>query len=198
MKVLVISNLYDILYDELDIILIDKKDEYDCIILLGNVDINTLKYIKYTLSRYNILKKIIGIEGSDDTIGTLESLGIKNIHLKSKSLNGKKIAGFSGSIKSNQPSTHPTYTQSQAYELVDRLDSADILISHSSPKGYEENFIESGFDALTEYIETNKPSICICSNKYTNSINLYENTYIIGINGIAIIDIDLFSINKLY
>lgn len=198
MKALVISNLYDILYDELDKILIGKKDEYESIIFLGNIDINTLKYIKYILSENNIIKHLVGVEGNNDIEGTLESLGIKNIHLKYKSLNGKKLAGFSGTIKSNEPSTHPTYTQSQAYEMLNRLDACDILICHSSPRGFEENFIDSGFGALNDYIKLNKPYLCICSHKNLNSISLYNSTYIVGINGIAIIDLDLLTLNKLY
>ena len=198
MRVLVISNLYDISYDELDTSLIEKKDDYDIIVLLGNIDINTLKYIKYTLSHNNIYKDIIGIEGNDDIEGVLESLEIKNIHMKCKSLHGKKFAGFSGSIKSNEPSTHPTYTQSQAYELLDTLDKCDVLISHNSPKGYEESFMQTGFVALNEYIDTNNPCLCIHGHKHNNSISLYCDTYIIGISGIAIIDVDKFTIIKLY
>lgn len=198
MKALVISNLYDILYDELDKILIREKNEYEAIIFLGNIDVSILKHIKYFLIKNDITKHLIGVEGNDDIEGTLESIGIKNIHLKYKSLNGKKLTGFSGSIKSNEPSTHPTYTQSQAYELINRLNACDILITHNTPRGFEETFIESGFGALTDYIKVKEPSICLCSHKHLNSINLYNSTYIIGINGIAIIDFDLFTLNKLY
>lgn len=198
MRVLVISNLYDILYDELDTILIDKKDEYDSIIFLGNIDINTLKYIKYVLSKNRIVKYLFGVEGNDDIEGTLESIGIKNIHLKYKSLDKFKFAGFSGALTSDEPSTHPTYTQVQAYELLEKLEACDVLISHSSPSGYEENIMDLGFGALTDYIKVKKPFLCIHSNKYSNMISYYKDTYIIGINGMSIIDFELFTVDKLY
>lgn len=198
MRILVMSNLYDVVYDEIGRSLIDKKDDYDAIVLLGNIDINTLKYIKYTLSQNSISKYIFGVEGNRDSEGTLEDIGIKNIHMKCEFVNNKKFVGFSGLTKLNELSIYPTSIQNQVYEPLDTLDECDILISHSSPQGCEENLIQSGFGVLNEYIDRSKPYLCIYAYEHTNSISLIKNTYVIGVYGINIIDLDEFTITRLY
>lgn len=195
MKILVMSNLDDIIHDEIDRCLIEKRDCYDAIVLLGNIDIDTLKHIKYTLLQNNISKNIIGITGNCDIEGALEAVDIENIHLKSKSLNGKNFLGFNGL---NKLDIYTTHIQKNSYELLENLEKCDILISYNSPQGYEENFMDNGLIGLTNYINKNKPYFCIHAHKYTNSINLIENTCIIGVHGIAIIDIDELAIIKLY
>lgn len=198
MRILVMSNLYDIMYNEISVSLIERKDDYDTIVLLGNIDIDTLKYIKSTLSENHISRQIIGVEGDNDIEGELELMGIKNIHMKSKSIEEKKFLGFSGAIKSNELNTHPTFTQSEEYELLDTLDKCDILISHSSPHGCEENIMESGFGVINDYIKSNKPQLCVHANKYVNSINLIEDTYVIGIHGIALVDLNDLTTTRLF
>lgn len=198
MKILIMSNLYDIIYEEIDISLIEKKNDYDAIILLGNIDINTLKYIKDTLSQNNISKYIVGVEGRKDIEGALEDVGIKNIHMKCESINNMKFIGFNGSVNLNKSSDYPRLTQSQISKMLDTLQECDILISHNSPQGYEEGFMKSGFGLLNDYIDKNKPSLCIHAYEHSNSISLFKDTYVVGAHGINILDLDKFTITKLY
>lgn len=200
MRVLVMSDLHDITYDEIDLNLIDRRDFYDIIVLLGDIDINTLKYIKYVLVQNELDKQIIGVEGNKDTIGDLQSVGIKNIHMKCKVINGIKFGGFSGATDSADSKKHPVFSQAEAYALLENFKKCDVLITHNSPKGVHDghNFAHAGFDAINEYIKNNKPLICIHGHQHINSISLIENTYIVCVYGISIIDIEELTVTTLY
>lgn len=200
MRVLVMSDLHDITYDEIDLNLVDRKDFYDMIVLLGDIDINTLKYIKYTISQNGLDKQIIGVEGNKDSIGDLQSVGIKNIHMKFKTINNIKFGGFSGATDSGDSKKHPIFSQAEAYELLDGFKRCDILITHNSPKGIHDdhNITHSGFDAINEYIKDKQPLMCIHGHQHINSISLLDNTYIVCVYGISIIDIEELTVTTLY
>lgn len=200
MRVLAMSDLHDITYDEIDLNLINRSNFYDVIVLLGDIDKNTLRYIKHVLVHNNINKYIIGVEGNKDIRGDLDRVGIKNMHLKCKTINGIKFGGFEGATDSIDSKIHPVYTQAEAYEMIERLKECDVLISHNSPKGVHDDndIIHLGFGALNDYILEYKPRICIHGHQHLNSISLIENTYIVGVYGISIVDIDELAVTTLY
>lgn len=198
MKILAMANLYDITYEDLDFIIVDKKDEYDVVVFLGNIEISIIKHINYLISQNELSKLVMGVEGKYDNSEDLECLGIKNLHMNYETINNKKIAGYSSFSKFNLIDTHLTFIDRESKEILENLDKCDILISHNSPKGYEEELTYDGINNLNDYINKNKPSICIHSYRNSNSICTLNSTYIIGVHGIAIIDTDNFAITSFY
>lgn len=194
MKILAIANLYDITYKELYFNIVEMKDYYDAIVTLGDVSGEFLGDIKDILDENNIFKSIVGVEGDKDITGILNSLNIKNLHMKYDKINNLNILGFSDfscSYKFNS-------NQIQTTKLLKTLNYCDILISHNNPVGINDDAFEKGFYVLNNYIEIYNPKICIHAHPSFNSIGLIKDTFVVGVHGISIVDTENLSILKLY
>jgi Icc-related predicted phosphoesterase len=76
---------------------------------------------------------------------------------------GLTLAGFQGSVR-YKPNAPFQYTQKDAAKLARRLPKADVLLSHSPPRGVHEepdDRAHEGFDGLRAYIEEHQPRYAI-------------------------------------
>jgi uncharacterized protein len=100
----------------------------------------------------------LGVHGNHDPEQELTPLGIRDLHLSRAEVGGWSFAGFEGCVR-YEPGPHQ-YTQEEAFELVDRLPAADVLLCHSPPSGLNDepdDPVHVGFLALREWVERNRP-----------------------------------------
>ncbi|MCW2983563.1 MAG: metallophosphoesterase [Conexibacter sp.] len=120
----------------------------DAVITLGDLEPDILD----PLGRFPELP-VLGVYGNHDDGCYLDAINTTNLHLASATLGGITFAGFQGCVKYT-PGADLQYTQRQASRLARRLPAADVLISHSPPRGVHEepdDRAHEGFDGLRDY-----------------------------------------------
>jgi Icc-related predicted phosphoesterase len=120
----------------------------DAVVTLGDLAPELLD----PLGRYEGLP-VLGVYGNHDDGRYLDATNTTNLHLKSIVLDGVTFAGFEGCVR-YVPGAALQYTQRQAARLARRLPAADVLISHSPPRGVHEepdDRAHEGFDGLRDY-----------------------------------------------
>lgn len=170
------------------------KGSLKCILLLG--DINETLILR--LKEIFIDTRILGVLGNHDYPYVYKENNIENINGMVINIDSVKIAGIEGSFKYKE-GKFPSYTHIESLNLINEMEEADILISHTSPYGVHEkdNDVHSGLLGIREYIEKHKPKFNIHGHQHKDEISILNNTYIIGIYGISIIDIEKMTINKI-
>jgi Icc-related predicted phosphoesterase len=127
----------------------------DAIVTLGDLDPDVLD----PLGRFPI--PVLGVYGNHDDGRYLEAANTTNLHLRSAELGGLTFAGFEGCVRYTRGAPLQ-YTQKEASKLARRLPAADVLISHSPPRGIHEepdDRAHQGFDGLRDYVERVAPRI---------------------------------------
>ena len=187
MNLLAFADLHDVNRTEIKSIL--KEVKYDLVLLLGDIDKDTLKFIKD-----NSLSKIIGVEGNHDLLNTLNDIGIENIHLNTYKHDDFVFGGFNGSVDYKKSHNYHLYSQLECFALLDDFEPVDVFISHNSPFEINDkpDIAHNGFKGINNYIEIFKPKLHIHGHQHLNHINCdsYPDTTIISIYGIALINTD--------
>ena len=101
----------------------------------------------------------LGVHGNHDGEDDLERLGIRDLHLDRVEVGGWSFAGFGGSVRTHGAGPH-AYTQKEAARAVRRLPPAEVLITHSPPRGINDepgDPVHEGFDALRDWVERHEP-----------------------------------------
>ena len=177
MRILAISNLYDIFYDDLNDLLIKYRDYYDLVALLDNIDVDILYDINDILKLNNIYKEIF-IDNTSysqminyDIISYIEPINdVKCIDIKTKIDNKNS-------------------------DLNTKYNTKKIFISKFNPNKLNAEEITN----LIENSNINKDSsLFIYSDKRFNTISMVDGIYTIGISGVSIIDISNGDLIKLY
>ncbi len=173
LKILFITDTHGMLYYEKDTVdyMINLKD-YDCCILLGDHSANDLEIIKNIIPN----EKLYGVLGNHDGWNLYKDNGIMDINGQVISINGVKIAGICGSYKYKNFKECAMYTHEESVELANKMEKADILVSHDKPftkSEYGES--HDGLKGITEYIYKNHISIHIHGHIHEESEEILKN-----------------------
>ena len=177
MRILAISNLHDIFYEELEEILMKEINNYDLITLLDNIDLNILHSINKIFKLNNINKQIFI---NSNSYSEFFDVSLRNGIISNNELvNGIQLI----ELNSNDRNLNiKDYTN-------------NILVSNFNPNELSDKetvnlFANSNLDK--------KVSIWIYGENRYNTINIIEDIYTIGICGISIIDTNKSELFKLY
>lgn len=185
MKLLLLSDLQGINYEDWRNLLSMDSVQYDATILLGDIEDLLLKSIKEHLSK----KPLFGILGNHDYEGDLEYFEIENVHGREITMGDMRFAGLKGSVR-YKAGDFPMLTQNEASLYCRSFDDVDILISHNSPKGIHDkpDIAHEGFEGLLEYIRDHQPKYAIHGHQHMNISTWVGETQVIGIYGGILLD----------
>jgi Icc-related predicted phosphoesterase len=127
----------------------------DVVLTLGDLTPDVLD----PLGRYAV--PVLGVYGNHDDGRYLDAANTTNLHLRSAEVDGMVFAGFEGCVRYTRGAPLQ-YTQKQASRLARKIPKADILISHSPPRGVHEepdDRAHEGFDGLRDYLLAVQPRL---------------------------------------
>ena len=122
------------------------------VITLGDLEPEWL----WSMDRVKLPK--IGVHGNHDEHGTLDALGVEDVHLRRVEIGDWSFAGFAGCVKYGRGPYQ--FTQREAAKLAKRLPAADVLVCHCPPSGVNDepdDFAHHGFEALRAWAERHRP-----------------------------------------
>ena len=151
---------------------IPQNHNADVCLLLGDLSKEDIAIIKEKV----VGVPIYGVLGNHDGFELYDRYGIENIHGKVVEVNGVRIAGLQGSLRYKY-SDMPLYTDEESVEIAEKMEEADILISHDSPKHlYGDNdFAHSGLQGITRYCEKYSVPLNIHGHHHENMRSVLEN-----------------------
>ena len=177
MRILAISNLHDIFYEELEEILMKEINNYDLITLLDNIDLNILHSINKIFKLNNINKQIFINNNSYNEF--------LDISLRNNIISGNELVDGIKLIELNSSNRNLNIKDYTNNLLVSNFNPNEL-----SNKETVNLFVNSNLDK--------KISIWIYGENRYNTINIIEDIYTIGISGISIIDTNKSELFKLY
>lgn len=142
---LLIADTHDLLWRNKDFdFFIEKvgipgasRQQYQHILLLGDISTKDIKYIVEKFSDLAEQKEIYGIYGNHDARGIFNWFGIKDLHGEMETIGDWKVAGFEGAAKYKN-GQFPSMSQEESVKFARRFllngMKPDILISHEKPK----------------------------------------------------------------
>lgn len=153
---------------------------FDCILLLGDIDIMYLESLKKHFGD----KPMVGVHGNHDYPGDLTHFGIPDIHGKSGKINDLTILGVEGCVR-YKGGEAPLHEQGEIMDLLDGSPKVDIVISHNSPKGIHDksDTAHVGYYGLLRYIEEKRPAYVFHGHQHQDIRTQYLDTEIIGFYG---------------
>jgi Icc-related predicted phosphoesterase len=168
-----------------------ERERPDVICTLGDlngIDLHELANIS------NIPK--IGVYGNHCSGAYFDELGIENLHLKTKEIGGVLFGGFQGSVRYKQDPSAVMYTDEEAQELLKDFPYADILITHSPPRGVhdEDDPAHRGLKALRDYVLAKQPKYLIHGHTYVSDSTketLLDSTKIVHVYADQILELNL-------
>lgn len=182
MKFLVLSNLQDILYEELEFFLVNNK--YTDIILLGDIDSYVLDNLNSILKNNSISKHIFTVENLKNDLVDIE---YTNINLRTLYTKNITVNGVNNYSKSNFD-----YSKFSDYK------TKNIIFSDFNPEYDKEIFINEIKKCFNSENVNNDYDLWVYSENRFNTVNVIDNIYILGIYGISILDTRDYSLLKLY
>ncbi|MCW3002787.1 MAG: metallophosphoesterase [Conexibacter sp.] len=159
----------------------------DVILTLGDLVPDVLD----PLGRYPV--PVLGVYGNHDDGRYLEASNTTNLHLSSATVDGVTFAGFEGCVRYTRGALLQ-YTQSQASRLARRIPRADILVTHSPPRGVHEepdDRAHEGFDGLLDYVNAIQPRLHLHGHTPApprRAVNVGETT-VVHVVGHRVIDL---------
>lgn len=185
-SLLIITDTHNCLtYEELEEKTKGKK--FDACLLLGDLSDEDLYIIKNEIK--NI--PIYGVLGNHYGWDLYDKYNIENIHGKVIEINGIRIAGIQGGLKYKNANT-ALYTDQESVEIAKKIEPADILISHDSPKHFhgKDDFAHSGLKGITYYCKKNKVPLNIHGHHHRHRIGVLKNgTRVMCCYGIEVVNI---------
>ena len=160
------------------------KEEYDVVILLGDLDPEKIKWLK------NVNKPKFGIYGNHCRGEYFNELNIKNLHCTNTNIGNVSIYGLEGCVK--YKGSEKEYSQMEYYDFLKDFKSTDIFVSHCPPRGVNDNPYDSahlGIEALVDKL----PNIKLLVHGHTypkNEWSKVNNTWILYVYGTKIIDLN--------
>jgi len=137
----------------LDPALMANRLHVDAVLLLGDLDRAWIE----SLAELGIPR--LGVHGNHDPGGLLAELGLEDLHGRRTSLGPLTVAGFEGCVRYGRGGEHQ-YTQKEASKLARRLPSADVLVCHCPPRGFNDDPDDPshvGFDGLRDWVDRHQP-----------------------------------------
>jgi len=139
------------------------KQSVDVIVTLGDLEMHQIR----ELEDINDIPKL-GVYGNHCSGMYMAELGIENMHLATKEINGIIFGGFEGSVKYKESSAK-MYTQEQASELLKDFPYVDIMLCHAPPYGVNDepdDPTHAGLIGLREYVEKKSPKYLLHGHTY--------------------------------
>ncbi len=173
LKILFITDTHNCLtYDKECIEYIKNAKDYDYCILLGDHSAEDL----YEITQIIPKDKICGVLGNHDSWDKYKENGINNIDGKTIEIKGTKIAGISGSFKYKNTDQYALYTHEESIEIADKMEKADILVSHDKPftKDLHDN-AHDGLKGITKYLYKNQVPLHIHGHLHEESEEYLKN-----------------------
>jgi len=163
-----------------------NSSDYDLCIILGDLsglDVDAIKRIVPS-------EKLFGVVGNHDSINFLEENQINNINGKVITCKGIKIAGIMGSNK-YKDKDYGMQTHEESIELSEKMEAADILISHDKAYVFDRNDnVHDGLKGITNYIYKNHIPLHIHGHLHEESEEILKN----GTKSICLYQIKLLEI----
>ena len=186
------------------------KEEFDIIILLGDIKSSTIISI---LNKYPD-KPVYGVYGNHDNKYLYEAVNklliaeremtqkpflypVDNLNLSLVKVDNVSFTGLQGAIKYNETSIG--YTQEEATDLI--IPAADILFSHETGYGFVKNERGSsheGYRAISRYIKKNKPKYHIFGHHHIDTQFKEHKTMCYGISGCSLFDTHTGEMKKIF
>lgn len=173
LKILFITDTHDCLaYDNETLDFIKNAKDYDCCILLGDHSSKDLEEILKIIPK----EKIYGVLGNHDGWERYQEFSINNIDGKVIEIKNIKIAGISGSYKYKDSDNYAMYTHEESIEIANKMEEADILVSHDKPFIKKEfGDAHDGLKGITEYIYKNNISIHVHGHLHEEKETVLKN-----------------------
>lgn len=173
LKILFIADTHNCLtYDKESLEYLQSVKNYDYCILLGDHSANDL----YEITKVIPKEKLCGVLGNHDSWGKYKEYSIENIDGKVIDIKGIKIAGISGSFKYKNSDQYALYTHEESIEIANKMEKADILVSHDKPFTEKEyGDAHDGLKGITEYIYKNHIPIHIHGHLHEENEKLLKN-----------------------
>lgn len=167
LKILVIADTHNCLTEEE----LEGKAADVCL-LLGDLSGRDMRIIKRNIKTM----PIYGVLGNHDDWDLYETYGVENIHGNAVEVRGVKIAGLQGSIRYKSTDC-PLYTDEESSQIAEAMSTADILISHDSPKNLhgEWDFVHSGLQGVTDYCKKYNVPLNLHGHHHVNEKNVLSN-----------------------
>ena len=159
-------------------------ENYDLLVTLGDIDINTLDYI------WNMACGVpwVGVLGNHDEKASDVSF-LPSVHGCSMEFQGVRVGGCGGAPRYKNAPNH--YTERQVRRVLRRVPGIDLFISHAPPpvavyKGQVaagRGRIHRGFDAFDRYLWATQPQFWLhghLSARYSCSVG---KTTVVGVSG---------------
>jgi len=122
------------------------------VVTLGDLEPEWL----WSLDRVKLPK--VGVHGNHDPEGTLDILGVEDVHLRRVEIGDWSLAGFAGCVRYGRGPFQ--FTQREASKLARHLPPADVLVCHCPPLGVNDEPDDAahlGFEALRTWVERHRP-----------------------------------------
>lgn len=173
LKILFIADTHNCLNSNSEVLQYIKNQlDYNYCILLGDHSGNDLAEILKVVPH----DKICGILGNHDSWQKYEQYGINNINGKVLNINGVRIAGIGGSYKYKNSIEYALYTHEESIELADKLEDADILVTHDKPFIEDKhNPVHDGLKGITKYIYKNHIPLHIHGHLHEENEQILKN-----------------------
>ncbi len=173
LKILFIADTHNCLNSNSEVLQYIKNQlDYNYCILLGDHSGNDLAEILKVVPH----DKICGILGNHDSWQKYEQYEINNINGKVLNINGVRIAGIGGSYKYKNSIEYALYTHEESIELADKLEDADILVTHDKPFIEDKhNPAHDGLKGITKYIYKNHIPLHIHGHLHEENEQILKN-----------------------
>jgi len=173
----------------------DQKDDRlrelfiqaDAMFVTGDLSIFHFNGIEDIISS----KPSFGVYGNHCSIGYLEKLGIKNVHLKVNEWNGLKIGGFEGCLR-YKSGGGPQFSEEEAKDSLTEFGAVDILLLHAAPFQMLDtpgDIVHTGSKEVRSYIERARPKYIFCGHESPSMEKDFDGTKIFRTHGARIIEI---------
>lgn len=151
-----------------------RREQFDLVITLGDIDPNTLDYI---WSR-SLGIPCVGVAGNHDPA---EIPGLVDLHCRTMTIGGIKFGGFGGCPKYQDAAHH--YEEKFAAKKMKKMEPVDVFISHAPPASSSsmEDRIHKGFEAFDEYLQRCRPKYWLHGHLSVRSQKVVGGTTVIGV-----------------
>lgn len=173
-KLIVISDTHDDLaFDDRFAKFMDTVQEYDIVVILGDICACELSKIVDIIP----VEKIIALRGNHDDFDIYENFGIKNVNGQKFTYRGVDFIGIEGSFKYKK-GEFPSYTHYESLNLAIKMwQKADVLLTHDcmfTESKYD--VAHSGLVGITYYVFNNAVRWHIHGHIHKS----YKNSYLNG------------------
>lgn len=135
----------------------------------------------------------IGVYGNHCDGRYMESLGITNMHLANKTIEGISFFGYQGCVKYKESVLQST--QEYCQKVMKWVPRYDVLITHCPPRGLNDNDDPAhyGFDGLREYVDRVSPRYVLHWHTYDfgKFVDQYRDTKIVYVEREKIMEIEI-------